>query len=68
MAAVLDGGARDTMYKDASGTEQKFTITNFTEAFSMNSGSSSNEQIGDTLSTLINTLIRKGVINGTVAA
>lgn len=68
MVAVLQGGTRDTIYKDSSGTEQKFTITNFTESFSLDSGGSSNEQIGDVLSTLIQTLIRKGVINGTLAA
>jgi len=68
MVAILNGGPRDTMWKDSAGTEQKFAITNFTESFSFDSGSSSNEQIGDALATLIQTLIRKGVINGTLAA
>ena len=70
MAAVLQGGKRDRLTSDSAGTPTtpKFTITNFTESFSLDSGSSTNEQIGDVLSTLIQTLIRKGILNGTLAA
>ncbi len=68
MAAILNGGQRDTMYKDASGTEQKFTVSNFAEAFSLNCNAEAGAlAVADTLATLIQTLIRKGVINGTIA-
>lgn len=68
MAEILDGGARDTMYKDSSGTEQKFAVTNFAEAFSLNcNGEAGALAVADTLATLIQTLIRKGVIQGTIA-
>jgi len=67
MAAILDGGARDTMYKDASGVEQKFAVTNFAEAFALNCNANNDLLTADTLATLIQTLIRKGVIQGTIA-
>ena len=66
MADILNGGARDTMWKDASGVEQKFTVTNFAEAFSLNCNANDDLATADTLATLIQTLIRKGVINGTI--
>ena len=68
MAAILQGGPRDTIYKDASGTEQKFTLTNFTEDFDMDCDTAADATIADVLGTLIQTLIRKGIINGTVSA
>ncbi len=67
MAEVLQGGARDTIYKDSSGTEQKFVVTNISEAFSLNCNADDDKLTADTLGTLIQTLIRKGVINGTIA-
>ena len=67
MVAILNGGARDTIYKDSSGTEQKFAITNFNEDFSFNCNVNDTLVTSDVLATLIQTLIRKGVINGTIA-
>ena len=67
MAAVLQGGDRDTVYKDSSGTEQKFVVTSFSEAFSLNCDANDDLVTADTLGTLIQTLIRKGIINGTIA-
>lgn len=68
MADILQGGARDTVYKDSSGTEQKFVVTNFGEAFSLDcNGEAGALAVADTLATLIQTLIRKGIINGTIA-
>ena len=67
MAAILQGGARDTIYKDSSGTEQKFAITNFNEDFSFNCDVNDTLVTSDVLATLIKQLIRKGIIDGTVA-
>lgn len=68
MVDILDGGKRDTMWKDSSGTEQKFTVSNITEAFSLNCNAEAGAlAVADTLATLIQTLIRKGVIQGTIA-
>ena len=67
MAAILQGGQRDTVYKDSSGTEQKFTITNINEDFDMDCNSGDVNIASDCLGTLIRVLIRKGIINGTVA-
>ncbi len=68
MADILQGGVRDTLYKDASGVEQKFTVTNIAEAFSLNCNAEAGAlAVADTLATLIRVLIRKGIINGTVA-
>lgn len=45
-----------------------FTVTDFTEALALDCDTSSNEQLGDTLGTVINELIKLGILNGTVAA
>ena len=67
MANILQGGVRDTIYKDSSGTEQKFVVTNFNEDFLFNCDINDTLVTSDVLATLIQTLIRKGIINGTVA-
>jgi len=67
MAEVLQGGVRDTVYKDSSGTEQKFVITNFNEDFDFDCNAGDVNVTSDVLATLIQTLIRKGIINGTIA-
>ena len=67
MADILQGGPRDTVYKDSSGTEQKFTITNINEDFDFDCNVNDTLVTSDVLGTLIRVLIRKGVINGTVA-
>lgn len=61
MAAILQGGKRDN-YQGSS-----FTVTNHTEDFALNCNENSDLATADVLGTLIRELIRKGVINGTVA-
>ncbi len=60
MAEAITNGPRDNK-------SQAFTITNFTENLSFNSGNSSNEQLGDVLATLIQELKAKGIIEATIA-
>ena len=67
MAAILQGGPRDTIYKDASGVEQKFAVTNINEDFDFDCNAADTLVTSDVLGTLIRVLIRKGIINGTVA-
>ena len=62
MAAILQGGKRDLTNQDTS-----FVVTNISEAFSLNCNANDDLVTADTLGTLIRELIRKGVINGTVA-
>jgi len=64
---ILQGGPRDTVKNDSSGDLGKFEVTNFAEAFSLNCNANSDLLTADTLATLIQTLIRKGIINGTIA-
>ena len=68
MAEVLQGGKRDTIYTDSTPTVQAFAVTNFNEALSLNcDGEAGALAVADTLATLIQVLIRKGIINGTIA-
>ena len=67
MAAILQGGKRDYVAGDVTGSTA-FTVTNRTRDYVLNC----NEEAGallvaDVLGTLIEELIRKGIINGTVA-
>ena len=62
MAEILQGGKRDT-----TGQTAAFTITNFTQDLDMDCNASADAVICDVLATLIRELIRKGIINGTVA-
>ena len=62
MAEILEGGKRDNV------NTSQFAVTNITQDFALNC----NEEAGallvaDVLGTLIRELIRKGIINGTVA-
>jgi len=68
MADILQGGKRDTVLTDSSGAIVKYAVTNITEDRILNC----NEEAGallvaDVLGTLIRDLIRKGIIDGTVA-
>jgi hypothetical protein len=63
MAEILQGGRRDLSSQDTN-----FTVTNITADSTLNC----NEEAGclalaDVVGTLIRELIRKGIINGTVA-
>ena len=67
MVEILQGGPRDTVRSDANGAEGTFVVTNIAEAFSLNCDANDDLVTADTLGTLIRELIRKGVIDGTVA-
>ncbi len=67
MAAILQGGQKDTIYTDVTGALPKFAVTNLTEDYDMDCNSSADAVICDVLGTLIRELIQRGVINGTVA-
>lgn len=45
-----------------------FTVTNYTEANSLDCSGASNNDLGDVLGTLIARLIAVGIVNGTHAA
>ena len=44
------------------------TVTNFDEDISLDCASSSNNELGDVLGTVIRALQRQGILKGTVAA
>jgi len=67
MADILQGGPRDTLNSDSSGAMPKFVVTNYTEDFDFNCNVNDTLVTSDVLGTLIKQLIRKGVIDGTVA-
>jgi hypothetical protein len=67
MVAILQGGPRDQVRSDSNGAEGTFAVTNLTEDFAMDCNAAADAEICDVLGTLIRELIRKGVINGTVA-
>lgn len=62
MAEILQGGKRDL-----TGQDTNFAVTNITEDFTLDCNANSDLATADVLGTLIKVLIRKGVINGTVA-
>jgi len=63
MADILQGGKRDLTDQTTS-----YAVTNFTEDFALDcNGEAGALAVADVLGTLIRELIRKGVINGTVA-
>ena len=68
MAEILQGGPKDSLGQDTSGTKTtKFEITNLTEDYDMDCDASADAIICDVLGTLIRELIQKGVIDGTTA-
>ena len=67
MAAVLQGGDRDTLNSDSSGAMPKFAVTNYIEDFNFDANTGTLGVTSDVLATLIKQLIRKGIIDGTVA-
>lgn len=62
MAEILQGGKRDL-----TGQTTNFTVTNFTEDYAFDANTVTLADTSDVLATLIRDLIRKGVVNGTVA-
>lgn len=55
-------------YKVRDNPSQAFTVTNWVEDLDMDCNASADAVICDVLGTLINELIKKGVIEGTVSA
>jgi hypothetical protein len=62
MAAILQGGKRELSPQDTN-----YTITNFAADYTISCTESTAANIAATLTTLIRDLIRKGIVNGTVA-
>jgi hypothetical protein len=62
MAEILQGGKRDLTGQDTS-----FTVTNHTDDYAFDENTAQLSDVADVLGTLIKVLIRKGIINGTVA-
>jgi len=62
MTEILQGGVRDNYSQGLA-----FTITNLTQDLAMDCNAAADAEICDVLGTLIRELIRKGIINGTVA-
>lgn len=61
MAEILQGGKRDYI------STAQFAVTNITEDYALDCNGNSDLSTADVLGTLIRELIRKGIINGTVA-
>ena len=61
MAEILQGGKRDTLNLDT------YTVTNTTERLTFDANTVTLAETNDCLATLIRSLIRAGIINGTVA-
>lgn len=62
MAEILQGGKRDL-----TGQTTNFTVTNFVEDYTLDANANSDLATADVLATLIRDLIRRGIVNGTVA-
>jgi hypothetical protein len=61
MAEILQGGKRDL-----TGQTTNFTVTSFSEDYTIASNEGTAGNIAAVLTTLIRDLIRKGIVNGTV--
>jgi hypothetical protein len=61
MAEILQGGKRDSLNTDT------YIVTNTTERYTFDANTVTLAETNDALATLIRSLIRAGVINGTVA-
>ena len=69
MVAVLQGGVRDTNQRvDDTTVTTKFAVTDFAEDYALACNAEAGALgVADVLGTLIRELIRKGIIDGTVA-
>ena len=68
MAAVLQGGVRDTLQRvDNTTVTTKFAVTNITEDYALDCNGNDDLLTADVLGTLIRELIKKGILDGTVA-
>lgn len=67
MAEILQGGKRDIVKTDSTGSTQ-FTVTNITRDYALDCNAEAGAlALADVVGTLINELIRKGIIDGTVS-
>ena len=68
MVEILQGGKRDTLGQDTSGTiTTHFAVTNLTPDFAMNCDAAADAELADVLGTVIRELIAKGILQGTTA-
>ena len=68
MAAVLQGGPIDTnQRKDSTTVTTKFAVTNLAEDYALDCNGNDDLLTADVLGTLIRELIKKGILDGTVA-
>jgi hypothetical protein len=68
MGNILQGGVRDTLGQDTSGTiTTHFAVTNLTPDLALNCDSTSDAELADVLGTVIRELIAKGILQGTTA-
>lgn len=66
---MSDAGAGRTVRTDVPMDQgSDYVVTNFTAAVSLDCSGASNNDLGDTLGTLIQDLIALGIIQGSVAA
>ena len=65
MTEILQGGKRDQVKQDATGSTD-FSVTNRTRDYALDC-TADVADLGDFLGTLVEELIRRGVLNGTVA-
>ena len=62
MAEILQGGTRDLSPQDTS-----FTVTNHTDDYAFDENTATLGDTSDVLGTVIKVLIKKGILNGTIA-
>ena len=69
MAPILQGGVRDTNQRvDDTTVTTKFSVTNFLEDYALDcNGEAGALALADVVATLMRELIRKGIIDGTIA-
>ena len=67
MAEILQGGKRDTVATDSGGAIAKFAVTNITERRTFDANTVTLAETNDVVATIIRELIRKGILDGTVA-
>ena len=69
MAAILQGGVKDILQRvDDTTITTKFAVTDFNEDYALACNAEAGALgVADVLGTLIRELIRKGIIDGTIA-
>lgn len=67
MAEILQGGKKETMRSDSAGAITTFALTNLTPNFTADLNAATAQTAADVVGTLVRELIRRGLIDGTVA-